>query len=44
MKMAEGENGRIMMSLVTKHFTRMPIVEENDEINHPERLDAVNLH
>lgn len=44
MKMAEGENGRIMMSLVTKHFTRMPIVEEDDEINDHERLDAVNLH
>jgi hypothetical protein len=31
MDMAEGENGRIMMSLVTKKLTRMPVVEEEDE-------------
>ena len=31
MDMAEGENGRIMMSLVTKKLSRMPIVYEGDE-------------
>jgi hypothetical protein len=32
MDLAEGENGRIMMSLVTKKLTRMPVVEEGDEV------------
>ena len=31
MDMAQGENGRIMMSLVTKKLTRMPVVDEEDE-------------
>jgi hypothetical protein len=31
MDMAQGENGRIMMSLVTKKLTRMPVVQEGNE-------------
>jgi hypothetical protein len=31
MDMAEGENGRIMMSLVTKRLSRLPVVPEEDE-------------
>lgn len=33
MKMAAGENGTIMMSLITKRLVKLPVVDEGDEQN-----------